>query len=119
MYLLIIFGCAGSHCCTGFSLVLVSGSCSLVVVHGLPLAVDSLAAKHGLQSTRASVVAAHGPRSCDSRALEHQAQYLWGKGLVAPSQVGSSRIRDQTHVSCIGGRILYHRGSSQPVYLFM
>ena len=48
MYLFIIFGCAGSHCCAGFSLVVASGSCSLVVVHGLPIAVDSLAAKHGL-----------------------------------------------------------------------
>ena len=29
-------------------------------------------------------------------------------GLVAPHHVGSCRIRDQTHVSCIGRQILYH-----------
>ena len=29
-------------------------------------------------------------------------------GLVAPQHVGSSRIRDQTHVSCIGRWIHYH-----------
>ena len=28
--------------------------------------------------------------------------------LVAPQHVGSSQIRDETHVSCVGWRILYH-----------
>ena len=37
-----------------------------------------------------------------------QAQQLWSTGLVAPKYVGSSLIRDQTCVSCIGRRILYH-----------
>ena len=29
-------------------------------------------------------------------------------GLVAPQHVGSSWTRDQTHVSCIGRKILYY-----------
>ena len=37
-----------------------------------------------------------------------EAQKLWCTGLVAPQHVGSSRIRDQTHVSRIGRWILYH-----------
>ena len=35
-------------CCTGFSLVVVSGRHSLVAVHGLLIAVASLVAEHGL-----------------------------------------------------------------------
>ena len=36
-------------------------------------------------------------------------------GLVAPGHVESSQTRDQTHVPCIGRRILitYHQGSSR------
>ena len=37
-----------------------------------------------------------------------QAQQLRCMGLVAPWHVGSSQIRDQTCVSCIGKWILYH-----------
>ena len=37
-----------------------------------------------------------------------QAQKLWWTGLVVLWHVGSSRTRDQTCVSCIGKRILYH-----------
>ena len=37
-----------------------------------------------------------------------QAQELWHMGLVASERVGSSRIKDQTHFSCIGRRTLYH-----------
>ena len=35
----------------------------------------------------------------------------WSSGLVAPWPVGSSWIRDQTYVSCIGRQILYHWAS--------
>ena len=35
-------------------------------------------------------------------------QWLRLLGLVLPRHVGSSRIRDQTRVSCIGRWILYH-----------
>ena len=37
-----------------------------------------------------------------------QAQQLWHTGLVAPRHVGSSWTRAQTHVPCIGRRILNH-----------
>ena len=33
---------------------------------------------------------------------------MWCTGLIAPRHVGSSRIRAQTHVPCIGRRILNH-----------
>ena len=36
------------------------------------------------------------------------AKSSWCMGLVAPQHVASSKPRDQTHVSCIGRRILYH-----------
>ena len=39
--------------------------------------------------------------SCDSWVLEHRLN-----GLVAPRHVASSRVRDLTHVSCIGRWIL-------------
>ena len=35
-------------------------------------------------------------------------QQLWPMGLVTSRHVGSCRIRDQTHVSCLGRQILYH-----------
>ena len=44
----------------GLSLVAVSRGYSFVVVHGLLIAVASLAAEHGLWGTRASVVGARG-----------------------------------------------------------
>ena len=37
--------------------------------------------------------------------------------LVAPQHVGSSWTRDQTHVSCIGGWILYHCATREVLYL--
>ena len=46
----------GLHCSPGFSLVALSGDCSLVAVRGLLVAVASLVAE--LQGTQASVVAA-------------------------------------------------------------
>ena len=57
---------------------------------------------------------------CRAQALGHmgsvvvapssiaQAQELWRMGVVALWHVGFSRIRNQTTVSCIGRRILYH-----------
>ena len=78
----------GLHCCTGFPLVVGSGGYSLVAVRSLPsqwllLLWSSGSRMHGL--------------------LE-----LWHRGLVAPQHVRFSWIRDQTHVSCIGRRLLYH-----------
>ena len=43
-FLIIIYFLAvlGLRCCAGFSLVVVSGGCSLLVVYGLPIVVASL-----------------------------------------------------------------------------
>jgi len=38
---------------------------------------------------------------------------LWCTGLAAPWHVRSSRIRDRTHVSCIGRWILYHGATKE------
>ena len=45
VYLLTVLGL---HCSLGFSLVVVSGGYSLVLVHGLLFVVSSLAAERGL-----------------------------------------------------------------------
>ena len=55
-----LFGAVlGLCCCVGFSLVVASGGCSLVVVHEL-IAVTSLIVEHRLQGMQASVVVAPG-----------------------------------------------------------
>ena len=64
-----------------------------VAAHGLLTVVASLVAEHGLQARS----------SCGTWA-----QWLWRTGLIAPWHVGSSRTRAQTHVPCIGRRILNH-----------
>ena len=46
----------GLHCCLGFSLIAMSGT-TLVVIHGLLIAVTSVVAEGGLQGLQASVVA--------------------------------------------------------------
>ena len=61
----------GLSCCAGFSLVAVSGGCSVSAVRGLLTALVSLAAEHRLRSTQASVVAARRLRSWGSQAPEH------------------------------------------------
>ena len=50
----------GLCCCRGFSLISASGSCSLVVVHGLLIVVASLAAEHSPVRHMGSVVPASG-----------------------------------------------------------
>lgn len=40
------------------------------------------------------------------RSSRTEAQQSWCTGLVAPQHIGSSQIRDQTHVSCSGRWIL-------------
>ena len=42
-----------------------------------------------------------------------QAQQLWRTGLVALQHVGSSQTRAQTHVPCIGRRILNHHATRE------
>ena len=45
---------------------------------------------------------------CGAQTLRYGLQQLWYTGLVASQHMGSSRIRDQTPVCCIGRQILYH-----------
>ena len=66
----------------GLSLVVASGGCSLVGVHGLLIAV-SIGSEVGAQS-------------------------LWHMGLVSPWHVKSSWTRNQTRVPHIGRQILNH-----------
>ena len=68
-----------------FSLVAASSGSSLVVVHGLFIAVASLIVQHGLQSCQASVIVAPGLESTGS---------MWHTSLVAPGHVGSSWTKD-------------------------
>ena len=58
-------------------------------------------AMHGLLIVVASLLMEHGSQNTDSKAVACT-------GLVAPWFVESSRIRDQTRVSCIGAWVLYH-----------
>ena len=53
----VVFGWAGSLRLCRLSLVAVSGGYSLVVVHGLLIAVASLVAEHGLCSVGSGVIA--------------------------------------------------------------
>ena len=82
------------HCCSGFSLVSASGSCSPAVVRRLLTGVASLV-EHRLQ--------ARGLSSCGAWA-----QQLWCRGLVVLQHVVSSRIRAWNCVSCDGSWISYH-----------
>ena len=54
----------------GLSLVVASGVCSPVVVHGLLIVVTFLVVEHGLSGMRASAAVAHGLSSCGSWALD-------------------------------------------------
>ena len=63
--LFIYLAVLGLPCSVGFSLVVVSGGYSLVVVHGLLIVVASLVAGHGLKLW-ASVVAVHGLNNCST-----------------------------------------------------
>ena len=92
---LFILALLGLHCCTDFSLVVVSGRWSAAVVRGLLIAAASLVVERRLWGTRASVIVARGLSS-------------HGTGIVTPWHVGSFQTRDQTHVSCAGRQILYH-----------
>ena len=61
----------GLHCCDGFSLTVVSGDYSLVVVHWLLMDMVSLVVEHRLQGARASVAVAHGLNNCYSWILAY------------------------------------------------
>ena len=87
------------------SLVVVSGSCSLLWCAGFSLRWLLLLQSTGSRRT--------GFSSCGMRAQQlrlagsrAQTQQLWHTGLVAPRHVGSSWTRNQTCDPCIGRRIL-------------
>ena len=100
----LIFSCAGSLSLHRLSLV--SGSFFASQCTGFSLQwllLCSLGSRaQGLQWLQhmGSVVA--------FRRLQSTDQLLWLTGLAALQHVGSSRTRDQTHVSCIGRQILNH-----------
>ena len=56
-----MFGCAqSSWLCTGFSLVVASGGCSLAMVHRHLISAASRVVEHRFKGERASVVSAPG-----------------------------------------------------------
>ena len=63
--------------------------------------------EHLLSSWRTWLLIAVGSR------CRAPAQWLWHMGLAAPWHVGSSRTRDQAHVSCLGKRNLNHWATSK------
>ena len=87
------------------SLYLQQVGAALVVVGRLLTAVVSPTVKHKPEGTWASAAAARGLSCCGSRALEHRA--VWCTGLVTLQHVGSSQIRERTHVFYIVRQILY------------
>ena len=82
------------------SLVVESRGLLVVAVCRL-IAVASLLGGHGLSCTPASGVMARALSSCGSQVLER-------RSVVVPQHVGSSWIRNQTPVSCVGRWTLYH-----------
>ena len=100
----------------GFLQLPYSRSHSLVGVCGLLTAGASLV-EHGLWAQGPAVVVACGLGSWGSWARA-QAPWLQHMGLVAQQHVGSSQVKDWTHVSCIGRQILYHWATREGLFLF-
>ena len=107
-----IFGCAGSlllcelfSICSELGLLSSSGA---EASHCCGVSCPEQALEHA-----ASVAACTWAqlRLQDSRA---QAQYLWHIDLAALQDMGSSWIRDQTHVSCTAGRFLTTKPPGKP-----
>ena len=108
--ILFIYGWAGSLGWLRLSLVVESRGLFVVAVCRL-IAVASLLGEHGLSGSWASGVMAHALISCGTQALEH-------RSVVVPWHVGSSRIRNQTPVSCVGRWTLYHWATRKAQYSF-
>ena len=108
----------GLRGCSGFSLFVLSGGSSLVVVHRLLTAEASLVSDHRLQGARASAAAVRRLCSCmqlpGSRA---QAQYLWRTVVVAPRHVGSG-IKLCLQRWQMDSFLLSHQGSPGFVFFF-
>ena len=58
-------------------------------------------------------------RRAGSVVVAQRLRQLWHTGLVGPRHVESSQTRDQIHVPCIAGWILYHRPPGSAFYLFI
>ena len=63
-------------------------------------------------------LSAHGHRQLWLPGSSAWGQQWWSTGLVAPWHVGSSQIRDQTCISCIGRWILYHRAAREALKFY-
>ena len=72
----------GLCCFVGFSLVLVRGDYTLVLVHVLLIAVTSVV-EHRLWGMQALVVVAHGLSRCSSQALEHRLRIVAHKHIFS------------------------------------
>ena len=107
----------GLPCCGDFSLVVVSGCYSLVVVRGLLIAVASLVAEHGLQGSWASVVAAWGLSICGSWALEHRLNICgtWAQLLHGMWNLPGSGIKSVS--SSLAGGIFTTKPPGKPARL--
>ena len=79
-FYLFIIGCAGSHCCSGFSVAVVTGGCSLAAVLGILTAVVSLVAEPGSRAFRVRWLCLPGPGA--------QAPWLWPRSRVALQACG-------------------------------
>jgi len=98
-----IFFFAGSPCCSGHSLVAVSGAPA--AVSGAPAAVQGFSSR-GPSRRRAR---AGGARFQELRLTGSgaQTQELRCTGLAPPRHVGSSWLRDRTCASCTDRQILF------------
>ena len=88
----------GLHCCAGFSLVVAS--------MGPRSSCGAWASRGGGYTWCAAW--ALGAQKLQLPGSKAQARQLWFMGPAVPWHVGSSQIRDWTHVSCIGRWIPIH-----------
>lgn len=91
---------------SGFSVDVVSGGYAPGVLHGLLIAAASLVGKHRFQVDNFS--------SCVSRALAQRLSRC--VVLIVPWHVGSSQTKGETHIYCIGKRILHHWSTWEAPY---
>ena len=89
----------GLCCCTGFSLVAVSGGSPFLLCVGFLLQCLLLWST-GFRCA--------GFTGCGTWAQQFVVPWLQSTGSVVVAYVGTSRTRDQTHIFCIGRQILYH-----------
>ena len=99
LFIYLFMAVLGLSCYADFSLVAVTRGSSPVLVCRLLIVVVSLVE---------AVFRERGLQWLQLPSSRVQAQQLWCTGLVAQLHVESSQARDQTHVSCIEKRILYH-----------